>query len=67
MHGSTTHLQTDQLHSILYLRAASRAGFRCATHNLFGAMNRRIKRQIIIAALVLTAIIGGLALIAQFA
>lgn len=30
-------------------------------------MNRRIKRQIIIATLVLAAIIGGLALIAQFA
>jgi hypothetical protein len=30
-------------------------------------MNRRIKRQIIIATLVLTAVIGGLALIAQFA
>jgi len=35
--------------------------------NYAHAMNRRIKRQIIIAALVLTAIIGGLALIAQVA
>jgi len=35
--------------------------------NAFLDMNRRVKRQIIIAALVLTAIIGGLALIAQFA
>lgn len=30
-------------------------------------MNKRVKRQMIIAAIVLIAIIGGLSLIAQFA